>query len=235
MKKRCADETDHPAQPAELAVDPKHLEELAIFPLPNAVLLPGGVLPLHVFEPRYRELTRDCLEGSRTMAIALLQPGFEAGYFERPAIHAVCGVGTISFSEEREDGRSLPLLRGVCRIRVDHEHPPNGHAYRVVRASWVEAHQSKRPDAAASGHRQLLDLCDRLACVLDHGGAALCELVHAQKTPGECADVITAALVTDPRRRQALLETFDAAERVAAAVDLVGRVLCQLAPDGLLN
>ncbi len=45
-------------------IDPEALRELAIFPLPNAVLLPGGVLPLHVFEPRYRDMTRDCLAGS---------------------------------------------------------------------------------------------------------------------------------------------------------------------------
>jgi Lon protease-like protein len=228
--------TSRRAQTAELPeVDAAHLEELAIFPLPNAVLLPGGVLPLHVFEPRYRELTRDCLAGTKAMAIALLQPGFEASYFDRPAIHAVCGLGTIICSEELADGRFHLLLRGVGRIRVEHEHPANGHGYRVVRASWVDAHRSARPEVALAGHRQLLDLCDRLACVLDHGGHELCELVHAQKTPGECADVITAALVTDPRRRQALLETFDAADRVSAAVDLVGRVLCQLAPDGVLN
>jgi len=214
---------------------PKDLDELAIFPLPNAVLLPGGVLPLHVFEPRYRELTRDCLAGSRQMAIALLQPGFEASYFERPAIHPVCGLGTIICSEELPDGRFHILLRGVGRIRVEHELPPNGHAYRVVRASWVDATRTRCVDTLTASHGQLLALCDRLACVLDHGGQELCELVHAQPTPGECADVITAALVTDPRRRQQLLETFDAADRVTAAVELVGKVLCQLAPEGALN
>lgn len=211
------------------------LESLAIFPLPNAVLLPGGVLPLHVFEPRYRELTRDCLAGSKQMAIALLQPGYEASYFERPAIHPVCGLGSIICSEELPDGRFHLLLRGVGRVRVEQELPPNGHNYRVVRASWVEAQHTRRPEALAAGHAQLLSLCDRLACVLDHGGQELCELVHAQPTPGECADVITAALVTDPRRRQTLLETFDAADRVSAAIDLVGKVLCQLAPEGPLN
>src|SRR6188508_1186666 len=151
MGKRRDESSDlAPLHTDALAVDAAHLERLAIFPLPNAVLLPGGVLPLHVFEPRYRELTRDCLAGSRTMAIALLQPGFEASYFERPAIHPVCGLGTIICSEELSDGRFHLLLRGVGRIRVENELAPNGHGYRVVRASLVDAHRSSRPDAAAA-------------------------------------------------------------------------------------
>ena len=60
--------------------DPRALEALPIFPLPNCVLLPGGLLPLHVFEPRYRELTRDCLAGDQLMAVARLRPGYESTY-----------------------------------------------------------------------------------------------------------------------------------------------------------
>src|SRR5207248_4854208 len=53
---------------------PDVLASLPIFPLPNCVLLPGGMLPLHVFEPRYREMTRDCLAGHQLMAVARLKP-----------------------------------------------------------------------------------------------------------------------------------------------------------------
>ena len=59
------------------------LESLPIFPLPNCVLLPGGLLPLQVFEKRYRELTRDCLAGHQLMGIARLRPGFENAYYGR--------------------------------------------------------------------------------------------------------------------------------------------------------
>jgi uncharacterized protein len=234
MGKPRADDRTTPDKGGD-GIDPEALRELAIFPLPNAVLLPGGVLPLHIFEPRYRDMTRDCLAGSRTMAIALLQPGFEQGYFGKPAIHPLCGLGTIICSEELPDGRFHLLLRGVGRIRVDEELSAD-RSYRVVRASLVDGARSARPAALATSHRQLLSLCDRLALALDHGGAELRELVHAQPSPGDCADVITAALVTDPRRRQVLLETLDAADRVEAAVDLVGRVLCELAPEtGSIN
>jgi uncharacterized protein len=60
-------------------ISDQELEELPIFPLPQCVLLPGGLLPLHVFEPRYRELTRYCLEGNRPMGVARLRPVRAAG------------------------------------------------------------------------------------------------------------------------------------------------------------
>src|SRR5262245_2358078 len=97
---------------------PDVLEQLPIFPLPHCVLLPGGLLPLHVFEARYRELTRDCLDGHRMMAIARLKPGYETEYDGRPPVHPSCGLGRIIASEELSDGRYHILLRGVARVRI---------------------------------------------------------------------------------------------------------------------
>ena len=67
--------------------DPGALTELPIFPLPNCVLLPGGLLPLHVFEPRYRELTRDCLATHHLMGVARLRPGYEQTYYGNPPVY----------------------------------------------------------------------------------------------------------------------------------------------------
>src|SRR6266404_2412978 len=79
--------------------DPDTLAALPIFPLPNCVLLPGGLLPLHVFEPRYRELTRDCLAGHQYMGVARLRPGYESTYYGRPPVFGRFGVGRIICSE----------------------------------------------------------------------------------------------------------------------------------------
>ncbi|MCB9574842.1 MAG: LON peptidase substrate-binding domain-containing protein [Kofleriaceae bacterium] len=214
-------------------LDPSALRRLAIFPLPNAVLLPGGMMPLHVFEPRYREMTRDALAGSRLIAVALLAPGYEADYHGRPAVQPIAGLGRIICADELPDGRYHLLLRGVGRVRIDEELPATT-TYRQVRASLLDDRDSVRTTGElVAAHRQLLAICDRLSLALDHGGCELAELIHAQPTAGECADVITAALVTDPRRRQTLLETLDPADRVAAAVELVATILCQLAPETL--
>src|SRR5512147_2882121 len=115
-------------------LDPGALASLPIFPLPNCVLLPGGLLPLHVFEPRYRELTRDCLADSRLLAVARLVPGHEAQYFGRPPIYPHAGLGRIICSDELDDGRFHILLRGVGRVRVESE-LDGEHTYRRVRAT----------------------------------------------------------------------------------------------------
>src|SRR5689334_14855014 len=104
-------------------IDPAFLDGLPIFPLPNAVLLPGGLMPLHVFEPRYREMTRDALDGARLLAIARLKPGYEAKYQERPAVFPAAGLGRIIASEELADGRFLLVLRGIARVQIERELP----------------------------------------------------------------------------------------------------------------
>ncbi len=210
-------------------IDPAFLDGLPIFPLPNAVLLPGGLMPLHVFEPRYRELTRDCLEGARLMAIARLRPGYEAAYDDRPAVYPSCGLGRILASEELTDGRFLLVLRGIGRVRIESELPPV-RSYREVRASLIADDLSRSPDAARIGHAHLLALCERLAMALDRGGDELRALCRDCSTPGTCADAIAAALIMDHCERQRLLETVDPVDRLERTAEHVGRLLCQLAP-----
>lgn len=92
---------------------------LPVFPLPNVVLLPKAVVPLHVFEPRYRDMTRDALATHRLIALALLKPGFEPKYqsLNVPIHRHVC-VGRIVKSEHLEDGRYNILVEGVDRAEV---------------------------------------------------------------------------------------------------------------------
>jgi len=205
------------------------LSDLPIFPLPNCVLLPGGLLPLHVFEPRYRELTRDVLAGNRLMAITRLRAGYEGDYFDRPPVHELAGLGRIICSDELPDGRFHILLRGVGRIRIAEELPAE-RSYRRVRAALLEDHTSADPDKVRASYHQLVSLCDHLADILDEGGDQLRELVQSHVCAAGRADVLTAALVTDPDDRQALLEALDPADRLERAVAHVGRLLCELAP-----
>lgn len=210
-------------------IDPSFLDGLPIFPLPNAVLLPGGLMPLHVFEPRYREMTRDCLDGTRLMAIARLRPGYEPNYDGRPAVFPACGLGRIIASEELSDGRYLLVLRGVARVAIEAELPPV-RSYREVRARLMSDDESSRPDAARAGHAHLVSLCERLSHVLDRGGEELRCLLRESTTPGACADAVAAALIMDHAERQRLLEMLDPADRLERTAEHIGRLLCQLAP-----
>src|SRR5436190_20836430 len=148
--------------------DPAALRALPIFPLPNCVLLPGGLMPLHVFESRYRELTRDCLAGTQLMAVARLRPGYETAYYDRPPVYERCGVGRIICSEELPDGRFALLLRGVARVEIERELPAD-RTYRILEARLLSDAKCDPRHAHDYPHK-LITLCDRLAKVIEQGG-----------------------------------------------------------------
>lgn len=68
---------------------------LPLFPLPDTVFFPHTLLPLHVFEPRYRAMVADCLGGEKRMVVVRLVPGWEQDYYGRPPIHTVAGAGEL--------------------------------------------------------------------------------------------------------------------------------------------
>ena len=215
-------------------LDSGALSSLPIFPLPNCVLLPGGLLPLHVFEPRYRELTRDCLAGHHLMAVARLRPGYESAYYGRPPVYERCGVGRIIASEELPDGRFALLLRGVARVEIARELPAD-RAYRQVEAKVLPDASCDVADAR-DHHRRLIMLCDRLAEVIEQGGPQLRDLARSFESPGACADAIAAALIMDADARQELLEACDPMVRLQRTLGHVGHLLCELAPcEGAVN
>src|ERR1700675_4355766 len=99
-------------------------ELLPLFPLPNVVLFPNVFLPLHIFEPRYRQMVADALAGDRMIGMALLRPGWEREYGGRPAVYGVGCSGVITHVEQLADGRYNIVLRGLERFRIvgeDHE------------------------------------------------------------------------------------------------------------------
>lgn len=97
------------------------LGDLPIFPLPHVVFFPGMVMPLHVFEPRYRALARHCLDTHRSMAVAMLLPGPPDASGNPPLVH-ISGAGLIVDHEALPDGRFNLLLRGESRVALE-EHP----------------------------------------------------------------------------------------------------------------
>jgi hypothetical protein len=183
-----------------------------IFPLPAVQMFPGALLPLHVFEPRYRELVRDALAGTRQIALPVLVPGVEPQYLERPPVRPVCGLGEIVVHEPLPDGRSNLLLRGLARVRILDELPPE-RSYRMVTVAPL-ADVEPRGFDAASARQALVALVDRLALGLEGGARVLHELVRQEESPGALADLISAALVSAPDDRQELLETLDVAWRI---------------------
>src|SRR5258705_13823540 len=87
------------------------------FPLPDLTFFPHTMLPLHIFEARYRAMITDCLSRDRRLAVVGLLPGYEASYEGKPAVHAVCGVGRIVQWERLASGRFNLLPPGGGRGR----------------------------------------------------------------------------------------------------------------------
>src|SRR5579864_2561484 len=91
---------------------------LPIFPLPNVVLFPNVFLPLHIFEPRYRDMVADALKTDRLIGMVLLQSGWQRNYEGRPRIYPIGCSGVITHTDKLSDGRYNIVLRGVQRFRV---------------------------------------------------------------------------------------------------------------------
>ena len=196
-----------------------------IFPLPDVALFPQTLLPLHVFEARYRMMVIDALERNRRLAIVRLQPGYEAGYADKPAVHAVGGLGEIVSCERLATGRYNILLRGEARLRIEHELPTDT-LYRVVRARRLddaEPAAEAAPELARirAACRSLLGALSRPADLLD---TALAE----GQAPGVIADRVAAAVLPDADLRQRLLETLDVTSRVTHVADAVESLVREL-------
>ena len=196
-----------------------------IFPLPDVALFPQTLLPLHVFEARYRMMVIDALERNRRLAIVRLQPGYEAGYADKPAVHAVGGLGEIVSCERLATGRYNILLRGEARLRIEHELPTDT-LYRVVRARRLDDAEPAAEAAPALARiraacRSLLGALSRPADLLD---IALAE----GQAPGVIADRVAAAVLPDADLRQRLLETLDVTSRVTHVADAVESLVREL-------
>ena len=196
-----------------------------IFPLPEVTFFPHTLLPLHVFEARYRLLVIDALERDRRLAVVKLRPGYEATYAGKPAVHAVAGLGEIVSCERLATGRYNILLRGESRVRLEQE-LPSDTLYRLMRARRLADAEAAGDVAPALARirtacRALLDALARPADLLD---TALAE----GQAPGVIADRVAAAVLPDADLRQSLLETFDVAGRVARVADAVEALVKEL-------
>ena len=101
-----------------------------MFPLPGVFLFPHQVLPLHVFEPRYRDMVRDLLDGPGRLVIATTQVGERETPEHPPEVLPVAGLGEIMRHERLPDGRYMVWVLGLARVHVDEV--PSEHAYRQV-------------------------------------------------------------------------------------------------------
>jgi len=180
--------------------------ELPIFPLPDLVVFPGVRVPLHIFEPRYRRLTEDVLARDRKLAIAVLEPGFEADYFDSPPIRPLVATCLIESSRRLPDGRFLLALVGEGRGRVEQELPREDRPYRRAR---IEVRPPDRPSPAlASAVEAMRERVARLRATSDAPEGWIEEEAEDEESPGQALDWIHLAASTLPLSVETRLELF---------------------------
>jgi Lon protease-like protein len=209
------------------------LRGLPMFPLPNVVLFPHALLPLHIFEERYRAMARDVLAGERFLAISLIAPG-ESEKAEKPAVQRIAGVGEVVMAHELPDGRFNLVVRGRARIRIDEE-LASERPYRVVSATALPDLPSGDQKEIADADQSLRALVSHLADAIPEGGELLRQVMAAQESPSELVDVLAAALIVDPALRQRLLEMRDVGKRIERVSAEVVAMTARIAAPGQFN
>jgi len=209
------------------------LTRMPLFPLPNVVLFPHASLRLHIFEERYRAMTRDILLGERFLAMGLIVEG-ASPTDDGPAVEPVAGVGEVIMAHELPDGRFNLVVRGHTRIHIDEE-LASDRPYRLVSATVL-------PDAPVADPRELRDaeqslrvLIGQLADAIPEGGEPLRQIVAGLETPVALANVAASELIADLAVRQRLLETRDVGERIERVTAEIVSMMARLNAPGVLN
>lgn len=187
---------------------------IPLFPLPGVVLLPGTLLPLHIFEPRYKTMVGDALAGNRTIGMAMLKPGWESRE-SNPAIYSVGGAGEIIESEQLEDGRYNILLEGRFRYRILEEAELG--PYRAARVEEI----ASVPFSNAEEQRRISRTARKLFEAI-RGELELPPIPDAALAPERLASELALRLRYNPEELQTLLETDSVPARFGT---LVSRML----------
>ena len=189
---------------------------LPIFPLPTVDLFPNVFLPLHIFEPRYRQMTADALAGDRLIGMVLLRPGGDADD-DRPPIYTTGCTGLITHAEKLDDGRFNLVLRGLDKFTIlGEEDPAIGQLYRRAIISPIdETIAQVERDHLREARRKLEGLLEPLF-------EGTMESRLPQNMPDD--DLINALaqyLDFDPLEKQALLERLGPLARCHSMIELL--------------
>jgi ATP-dependent Lon protease len=204
-----------PEAPRKLPDLAPALEALPLFPL-QTVLFPGALLPLHVFEPRYRALVRDILETHRALSVVLVTNPQGTDEHGHPAIAEVAGAGVIVDYAELPDGRYNILVRGRARVRLRELsfEPP----YRRAAASVIEVPEVEVPQADLAS---LVSAATSFATIVRERERSFELPLPKNAPPALIADLCAHHLVIDPRERQAILEIGDVPARVRHVAEVL--------------
>lgn len=193
-------------------------DRIALFPLPNIVLFPRMYLPLHIFEPRYRQMVADTGTMGNCIGMALFKEGWEENYYGNPAIYALGCVGRVVSKQDLPDGRSNITLQGLCRYRILEEEWDRT-PYRQARIVPVLEQISEplnrevRADLLAILHESLVHSAGDQTLLAD--------ALESELSDEVLVNTLSASLDFTPLEKQLLLEADTVRQRARRLSDLL--------------
>lgn len=191
--------------------------EVPVMALSNAVLFPHSLLPLYIFEKRYREMLSYTLDGDRMFSVALIRRGIE----EAVGLQDLCpvaGVGLIRACVGNENGTSNLILQGLARVRLlgsAQEIP-----FRVARVELVKSTVGSPIEADALSAK-VVEFCARIEEIGVPLPQNLMGHLRQIESPEILSDIVSAAFVTEPFQRQQLLEAYEVCERLRLLIQFL--------------
>jgi Lon protease-like protein len=199
-------------------------DQVAVMPLPNAILFPRVMLPLYIFEPRYKSMLANCLKADRVFAVALLRAGWEKkGQSAQP--YPVASVGVIRTCVARPDGTSNLILEGVARVQIVEY--VKLRPYRIARIEPLESFEEKVPPPREELVSAVAKLAKARAKFGNELPKSVLESLLAVKNPDHLSDLVSYTLLEDCHQKQNLLETLDVNVRLSKLVELLQQQIRQ--------
>jgi Lon protease-like protein len=217
---------------------------LPIFPLPNVVLFPNVFLPLHIFEPRYREMVADAVASDRMIGMVLLRPGWERDYEGRPPVYPIGCSGVVTHVERLADGRYNLVLRGLERFRILDEN--HDRSYRRAAIEPLHEQRLTSEDRAAI-RRQRSKLESMLAPAVEKAGrfreahgvlgdeAKADSAMPSAMSDEDLVNALAQYLDFEGLEKQALLEKASLRARAESLVELLEMKILMARTPGLSN
>lgn len=187
-------------------------DEVPVMTLPNTAFFPQALMPLHIFEPRYRQMLRDVLVTNRLFAVAGLdlERLDEPGRFEPP--HRIASVGIIRACQKNDNGTSNLLLQGLCRVEI--QEIVRDEPYRSIRIRALASEAGASADENRALRRELSRLLNVKLKLADGGPGEMAAFLKTIDDPEAFVDIAAFSLCEDVLLKQKLLETLDVHQRL---------------------
>jgi Lon protease-like protein len=214
----------------KFALDPNDFSGVSrLFPLPNLVMFPHILQPLHIFEPRYRELMEDALATDKLITMALLSSDSEISS-PSPAIEPIACLGRIVSHERLDDGGFNLLLMGLGRVKILSELPPT-RRYRTANVDLIVEKKEKQTLASENLRKQLTDLFEKIMEQFLPTTEQLKEVLASKVSLGTLTDVIGYSLNLPLAFKQELLSELNVQRRARRLMEEMNLLADSVLPD----